>query len=64
MIKMKFNKGEIFKLTKPLTVRTSLSVGTIPAGVEIEIQQVNEDYHQYLVDNVWMHYTTVENAVQ
>ncbi|MGM0837733.1 MAG: hypothetical protein ACQEV7_16380 [Bacillota bacterium] len=62
--RMKLNKGEKHTLKSPLVVRNSFSVGTIPAGVEIEIQQVNADYRQYLVDNVWMYYKTVENAVE
>lgn len=61
---MKLNKGERYELTKPLVVRTSFSIGTLPIGTEIEIQQVNKDYRQYLVENTWMHYSVVESAIQ
>lgn len=51
---MIFKKGDKRILTSPLSVRTSISVGTIPAGEIIEIQQVDESNRQVLVESVWM----------
>lgn len=62
-MKLKLNVGEKYTLNIPMSVRTASSIGILPKGTEIEIQQKNEEYHQYLVENVWMHFSTVENAV-
>jgi hypothetical protein len=59
MAKIVMTKGEKRKLTEDLTVRTAISVGTIPAGSVIEIQQVNAPYRQVLVDNVWFADSTI-----
>ncbi|RCW44261.1 hypothetical protein [Paenibacillus prosopidis] len=56
---MIFKKGDKRLLTSPLTIRSSYSIGTIPAGEIIEIQQVNESNRQVLVDNVWMHQSRI-----
>jgi hypothetical protein len=61
---LKLQKGEKHILTKPLKVRTSYSIGTIPIGTEIEIQQVDKNNHQYLVDNTWIFYKTIEDVIQ
>jgi hypothetical protein len=60
---MKLQKGERYNLTKPLTIRTALSIGKIPVGEEIEIQQVDQSNRKYLVDNTWIHYSVVENVI-
>lgn len=60
---MKLKQGENYKLINPLAVRTAISIGSMPSGTEIKIQQVDKTNRQYLVDNVWMHYSTVENAI-
>jgi hypothetical protein len=61
---MKFQKGEKYTLAKDLVVRTSYSIGTIPTGTEIEIQQIDKNNRQYLVDNTWIYYKTIENVVE
>jgi hypothetical protein len=60
---MKLQKGERHILTSDLVVRTSYSIGTIPTGTEIEIQQVDKNNREYLVDNAWIYYKTIENVV-
>jgi hypothetical protein len=52
---MKFAKGEKRVLTAPLVVRTSISVGTIPVGEVIEIQQVSVWNREVLIENNWFH---------
>jgi hypothetical protein len=59
MAKIVMAEGEKRKLTEDLAVRTAISVGTIPAGSVIEIQQVNAPYRQVLVDNVWFADSTI-----
>lgn len=57
---MNLCKGEKRRLTAPLGLRTSYSIGTIPAGEVIEILQVDMRNRQVLIENVWVHGPTVE----
>jgi hypothetical protein len=60
---MRLQKGEKHILTKPLVIRSSYSIGTIPVGTEIEIQQVNKNFNQYLVDNSWVYFKIIEDVI-
>jgi hypothetical protein len=57
---MNLSKGDKRRLTAPLGLRTSFSVGTVPAGEVIEIQQVDERNRQVLIEDVWVHGPMVE----
>lgn len=48
------NKGDKRILNEPLPVRTAWSIGTIPAGEVIEIQQSQDKWGNVLVHDVWM----------
>jgi hypothetical protein len=61
--KMKLKKGEKYILVKSLIIRNAYSIGTIPIGTEIEIQQVDKNNHQYLVDDTWIYYKAIENVI-
>lgn len=52
-------KGEKRKLLQDLTIRTATSIGTIPAGEFIEIQQDIDRYGNVLVHNVWHYAPTI-----
>jgi hypothetical protein len=57
------NKGDVRTLIADLRIWTPTSVGTIPAGTAIEIQQVSLDTRKYLVSNVWFPQGIIERAV-